>query len=157
MNPFLANVLLAVIWALLTGMVSIFGLIVGYAFGFAALYLAKPMLGDTRYFARFGNGLAFVPFLLWELLVANWRTARDVLTPRLRATPAIVAVPLDARTDTEITLLANVISLLPGTLSLDVSADRRTLYVHSMFTEDPEQTRDEIKSSFERRLLKVLR
>ena len=60
------------------------------------------------------------------------RVARDVLSPRLRVRPGVVAVPLDARTDLEITLFANLVSLTPGTLSLDVSPDRRTLYVHAM-------------------------
>ena len=71
--------------------------------------------------------------------------------------PGIVAIPLEARTDDEITLLANVISLTPGTLSLDVSDDRKVLYIHAMFIDDEQQLRDEIKSGFERRLLDVLR
>ena len=65
--------------------------------------------------------------------------------------------PLDANTDGEITLLANLITLTPGTLSFDLSKDRRTLYVHAMFVDSPESVRDTIKSGFERRLLELTR
>jgi multicomponent Na+:H+ antiporter subunit E len=73
--------------------------------------------------------------------------------------PGIIAIPLDARTDLEITLLANLITLTPGTLSLDVSADRRVLYVHVMYidNDDIEAVRRSIKDGFERRVLEVLR
>jgi multicomponent Na+:H+ antiporter subunit E len=68
-----------------------------------------------------------------------------------------VAVPLDARTDAEIVLLANLITLTPGTLSLDLSDDRTVLYVHAMYLTDPDELRREIKEGFERRVLEVLR
>jgi len=71
--------------------------------------------------------------------------------------PGIVAVPLDAETDAEITLLANLLTLTPGTLSLDVSADRRFLYVHMMYIEDADVARRQIKDGYERRVLEVLR
>jgi multicomponent Na+:H+ antiporter subunit E len=71
--------------------------------------------------------------------------------------PGVVAVPLDARTDAEITLLANLITLTPGTLSLDVSADRSFLYVHAMYVDDVNDVKRQIKDGFERRLLEVMR
>jgi multicomponent Na+:H+ antiporter subunit E len=95
---------------------------------------------------------------MWELLLANLRLACDVLTPGYHLRPGVVAVPLDARTDTEITLLANMITLTPGSFSLDVSADRRVLYVHVMYLdEDVDEFRRRIKNGFERRILEVLR
>jgi multicomponent Na+:H+ antiporter subunit E len=71
--------------------------------------------------------------------------------------PGIIAVPLDAETDFEITLLANLITMTPGTLSLDLSDDRKTLYVHAMYITDPEKIRHSIKHDLERRVLAVLR
>lgn len=66
-------------------------------------------------------------------------------------------MPIEAKTDLEITLLANLITLTPGTLTLDVAPDRKSLYVHAMFVDDPEQIRAEIKNGMERRLLEVMR
>ena len=54
-------------------------------------------------------------------------------------------------------MLANLITLTPGTLTLDVAPDRKSLYVHAMFVDDPEQIRAEIKNGMERRLLEVMR
>ena len=55
------------------------------------------------------------------------------------------------------TFLANSITLTPGTLGLDVSEDRKTLYVHSMWVDDPDEVRREIKQGFERRVLELMR
>jgi multicomponent Na+:H+ antiporter subunit E len=96
-------------------------------------------------------------FFLRELVTANLRIAFDIATPRLHISPCIVAIPLDVETDTEITLLANLITLTPGTLSMDISDDRKVLYVHAMYVSDPDALRKEIKEGFERRVLEVLR
>src|SRR5690606_35550704 len=95
---------------------------------------------------------AFLAYFFWELLLANFRVAYDVVTPTHFMRPGILAIPLDAETDLEITLLANMISLTPGTLSLDVSSDRRVLFVHTMYLEEVDAFKD-----CERRLLRVLR
>jgi multicomponent Na+:H+ antiporter subunit E len=93
------------------------------------------------------------------LVLANLRVAYDVLTPGYRMRPGVIAIPLDARTDAEITLLANLITLTPGTLSLDVSSDRSVLYIHIMYidNDDLAEVRRRIKTGFERRVLEVLR
>ncbi len=71
--------------------------------------------------------------------------------------PGIVAVPLDAETDLEIAFLANLITLTPGSLCVDISEDRRTMYIHAMFVDDPDSVRSEIKGRFERWVLVLLR
>jgi multicomponent Na+:H+ antiporter subunit E len=125
--------------------------------GYGLLWLARPMLGPTGYFEKLPRTAMFAVYLVWQLMKSNLRVAWDVLTPRAYRKPGIVGIPLEARTDAEITLLANLITLTPGTLSLDVSDDRGTLYVHAMFVDDPEALRREIKDGFERRVLELLR
>ena len=70
--------------------------------------------------------------------------------------PAIIALPLEVQKEGEIMLLANLISLTPGTLSVDVSTDRSTLYIHAMDVDDPDALRQEIRDGFERRILDVM-
>ena len=84
---------------------------------------------------------------------------RAPLTPESYVCPGVVAIPLDARTDAEITLLANLITLTPGSVSLDLSDDRRLLYVHAMYIdgEDVEAYRRSVKEGLERRVLELLR
>ena len=89
--------------------------------------------------------------------MANLKVAYDIITPRHLMKPSIIAVPTDAETETEITLLANLITLTPGTLSLDVSTDKKIIYVHSMYTSDAQEFIDEIKNGLEKKLLEVMR
>jgi multicomponent Na+:H+ antiporter subunit E len=70
--------------------------------------------------------------------------------------PGVIAFPLQARTDMEIMFVSSVISLTPGTLSLDVSDDRRVLFIHAMFLQDEEQLRNDLRE-LEHRILKVMR
>lgn len=98
--------------------------------------------------------LALGALFLAELALSVADVAMTVLRPsRLRAS-AIVAVPLDVKSDAGITLLANLITLTPGTTSLHVSDDRSVLYVHVLRASD--DTVDKIKRGFERRVLEVL-
>ena len=99
----------------------------------------------------------FIAFYIKELVLASLRVAYDVLRPAYHIRPAILAIPLDAKTDLEILLLANLINMTPGSLSIDVSSDRRVLYVHAMYVDNPDALRHEIKSSLERRILALLR
>jgi len=157
MKLFLWNILLAFAWAALTGSFTLVNLGAGFALSFGILLFAQHAISPSSYFRKVRLGIGLLLYFLRELVTANLRIAYDILTPRYYMTPSIVAVPLDAKTDVEITLLANLITLTPGTLSMDVSDDRKTLYVHAMYGQDPQALRDEIKNGFERRLLEVLR
>lgn len=101
--------------------------------------------------------LGFIAFYVKELVRASVRVAHDVLTPSHHMRPAMVAIPLDAKTDFEILLLANLISMTPGSVSIDVSKDRQVLYVHAMYVDDLEALREQIKNTYERRVLALLR
>ncbi len=98
-------------------------------------------------------------FYLKELVSASLRVAYEVLTPQDHMLPAVIAIPLDVKTDLEITLLANFITLTPGTLSIDVSADRKTLYVHEVYVKlgDTEKIKKKIKGGFEKKILNITR
>ena len=98
----------------------------------------------------------FIVFLLWEIVIANLRVAYDVITPKSRAIPGVISIPLDCKKDIEITLLAIVISLTPGTLALDVSPDKKNLYIHAMFLTDKEKLIKEIKHHFEKPIMRIL-
>lgn len=101
--------------------------------------------------------LWFLVFYTKEVLLSNLRVAYDVLTPSDKSTPAIIALPLSAHTDLEILIVANLISMTPGTLSMDVSTDRKTLYIHAMFVEDAEALEADLKKNFEGRVLSLMR
>ncbi|ARM30078.1 Na+/H+ antiporter subunit E [Prosthecochloris sp. HL-130-GSB] len=157
MNPFLLNILLAVAWMLLVGEVSAGTFLTGLVVGYLILWLSRSAWGETRYFSKIPKVIMFVFYFLRELFVANLKVAFDIVTPKDYMEPGIIAVPLDVKSDIEITLFANLVTLTPGTLSLDVSEDRRTLYVHALYVKDADRFRDELKNGLERRLIEVMR
>lgn len=150
MNTFGLNIILAIAWVAFTGSVSLVGLITGFVIGYGALWLIQPLIGSSTYFRRVTAWIKLVIMFHFELIVSSLAVAIDVLTPRHRARPAIIEVPLDVQTDTGILLVTNLISLTPGTLSLDVSEDRKTLLVHAMFADDPDALRKGLKEGMER-------
>jgi len=154
---FLWNVFLAVAWALAVGQFTLAHFAVGLAIGYAVLWFARPIFGDSTYLVKVPQGIRFFILYVLELIIANLRVARDVLTPNHRMRPGVIAIPLDAKTDAEITLLANLITLTPGSLALFLSPDRSVLYVHEMYLEpDAAATRHRLKDKFERRVLELL-
>ncbi|MGB5986053.1 MAG: Na+/H+ antiporter subunit E [Desulfobacterales bacterium] len=157
MNLFYLNCLLALGFMGIQGQFTLSGLMVGLALGYGALWLSKPLYGDSRYFRWAPQTARLLGFFLKELLISNLRVAWDVLTPGQISKPGIVGIPLSAKSDLEILLVANLISLTPGTLSIDLSPDRTTLYVHVMFLDDPEKFRQSVKQGLERRILEVTR
>ncbi|MBA3985178.1 MAG: Na+/H+ antiporter subunit E [Flavobacteriales bacterium] len=156
-GKFLSNILLTFVWVALTGSFAFLNFLFGFVISFAILWVITIDRGEAKYFKILPKVIAFIFFFLYELIKANIQVAYDVITPKFYMTPGIVRVPLDAETDMEITLLANLISLTPGTLSLDVSDDKKVLYVHSMYISDKEKFINGIKGGFERRLLEILR
>jgi multicomponent Na+:H+ antiporter subunit E len=153
----LINIVLATSWAAVSGRLDLLNLSVGFGLGFVILLFTHHVVGASDYIRRVRSLLELGGFFLVQLVAANLRVAYDVLTPNYRARPGILAVPLDAKSDVEITVLANLISLTPGTLSLDISDDRSTLFIHTMYLDDLERTRRAIKDGFERRVIEVFR
>jgi multicomponent Na+:H+ antiporter subunit E len=157
MHALLWNLLLALAWVAATGVFTFNNLASGIIIGFVVMFITRRIVGEPRYVSKTSKFIGLLLFFLWELILANLRVAYDVLTPRQRMRPGVIAIPLEAKTDAEITILSNLITLTPGTLSLDVSEDRKVLYIHAMYLDDIEATRAKIKNGFERRLLEVMR
>lgn len=157
MNLFFINTFIALGYVAVQGQLTLSGLLIGFGLGYLALWLTQPLYGQSRYFQRVPKSVLLLGFFLVELVHSNLRVFWDVITPGHISRPGIVGVPLRAETEMEILLIANLISLTPGTLSIDLSEDRRTLYVHVMFLDDPDRFRKSIKEGLERRLLEVTR
>lgn len=159
MNGMLVNLVLTLAWVMITGVFTFMNILVGFLLGYGVLAITQRVTGRPGYAGKLVQTLSLVAFFAYELLLANIRLAIDVIRPNARIRPAIVAVPLSARTDVEITILANLITLTPGSTSIELSDDRRTLYVHLVDIGDSslEEVRNEIKRGFERKLLDVMR
>ena len=156
-----ANIIFALLWTLVLGPFSPGNLVAGFLIGFVLIWIAG---GERREAKRYTRRTRAVAQLIWftisELVKANLTVAWFVLVSvfSLKLKPAVLAIPLqEDATDDEITLLANLITLTPGTLSLDVADDRSALYVHFMNVTDPDREIAAIKDGFERRIREVTR
>ena len=154
----LGNMLLALAWAALQGEFSLRTLLTGQVLGYLILLLLVRggVLATSTYIVRVHRAIGLAAFFFWELMKANLRLAVDVATPRYNMKPGIIALPLDVTTDSQILLLSMLINTTPGSVALDVSPDRKVLYVHVMYMDTPDAAREEIKNGFERRVLGVL-
>lgn len=150
-------ILLALAWAAITGSFSLPNILFGLVLGAISLYLVREQLGSFRGTARIGRLLSLAVLFVKELILSAWRVAKLVLSPRMDLKPGIFAYPLKVDRDFEITLLANLITLTPGTLSVDVSDDRRVLYVHAIDCSDPDAARRDIAEGFERKIMETFR
>jgi multicomponent Na+:H+ antiporter subunit E len=147
---------LALVWSASTGNLTAPNLLFGAGIAAIALLLIRDRLQGLSVLHRTGKLLSLALIFLVELFVGAIRVGLLVLRPNLRSLrPAIIAYPLKLTRDAEITLLANMITLTPGTLTVDVSDDRSTLYVHAIDTPDREAVTHSIYSAFERRIMGV--
>ena len=107
------------------------------------------------YVKRMVYFVEFLLFYLWELILANVVIAYDAVTPTHYMRPAVIHMPLSSRSDLSIFIVANLISMTPGTLSLDVSSDKSTLYIHCMYVDDVEKLRERLKTRIESKVLRI--
>ncbi|MDD4373009.1 MAG: Na+/H+ antiporter subunit E [Bacteroidales bacterium] len=99
--------------------------------------------------------LKFIPFYALEMILSSSILANDILRPKKDFKHGIVAYKLDLKSETAILAFVNLISMTPGSLSVDLSPDRKILYIHSMYLEDPEKFMRDVKLNFEKRIREV--
>ncbi len=157
MNLFVVNVLLALSWGAVSGSFAVINLVFGFALGALALSMIREQVGSVGYFSRLRRIASLAVLFVYELLLSATRVAILVTRRDMNLKPGIISYPLKVDRDLEITLLANLITLTPGTLSVDVSADRKTLFIHALDCSDPEAIRSDIADGFERKILEAFR
>ncbi len=157
MNLAVAVMALALGWAAITGNFSLLNLLLGALVAGLAIFFLRVRPGAPRFWHRLVRIAGLAAFFLYELLLSAVQVAALVVRPNLGAhlQPAIIAFPLRAKTDAEITLLANLISLTPGTLSVDVSVDRQVLYIHVLSLKSRDALTRGIAEGFEKKVIEV--
>lgn len=157
MNPGFLTVLLALGWAAATGSFTLPNLLFGGLIGGFCLYLIRGQIGGTRFWSRSVRVVSLALVFLHELVHSAVRVGLMVLRPRLEVRPAFIAFPLSVKSDVEITLLANLVTLTPGTLSVDVSVDRKHLLIHAIDVTDREEVIRSIRDGLERKVMEACR
>ena len=153
----LLNVVLALVWMFLSHSYNPSSFIVGYLLGILILLGFRKFFNSRFYLIRVWAVIKLVFLFIKELIMANIAVLKVIIKPKLDMKPGIFALKTDLKKPWEITLLANLITLTPGTLVVDVSDDNSTLYIHAMDINDVQLEIDGIKNSFEKAIMEVSR
>jgi multicomponent Na+:H+ antiporter subunit E len=153
----LLSLVLAFIWVVITGSATLLNLVFGFALSTFALWIVRDEMSAHGYLRRVAGVASLLVLFFKELALSAWKVASTVLRRDMDLKPGIFAFPLTVDRDFEITLLANLITLTPGTMSVDVSEDRKLLYVHAIDCSDIEGTKRDIAEGFEKKILEAFR
>lgn len=154
-HPWL-TVLLTVVWLMLNNTVSLGAAVFGLILGILIPLLTAPYWPNRPKLKNLPMIVEYIFVVIWDIIVANVVVAWTILFKHNRDIHSNwVAIPLDLRSPEAITVLAGTITMTPGTVSGDLSADGRSLLVHCLNATDTDAVRDDIKQRYERRLMEI--
>lgn len=158
---FLLNIALTFIYIALAGEASFFNIIVGFAIGYVLLSVIAAARGIPNYGIKLWRLICFSFYFVYILIKANLEVAWEIITPGMHMKPRIIRYDVTGLNDVQVTTLANVITLTPGTLTADISDEpildennepmldeddqplaKRTIYIHAMYAGDREDAVD---------------
>jgi multicomponent Na+:H+ antiporter subunit E len=153
----LLNMFLGFTWMFLTTTYDPVAFLKGYLFGLLIIFVFRRFFNSRFYLHRVIAVINLLLIFIKELILANIAVLKVVLKPKLDMKPGIFAFPTELKKDWEITVLANLITLTPGTLTISVSDDNKILYVHAMDMGEVQDEIESIKNSFEKAIMEVSR
>lgn len=147
--------LLFVVWLLLNNSYSLGNIILAAVVSWLILFLVSGLQTAEAKVKKPWLAGRYVAVMLYDIFVSNVIVAKQVLGPTHHLRPGFIAVPLDITQSLPITLLASTISLTPGTVSTELSKDRKTLYIHALHVENEAELIAEIKKRYEAPLMEI--
>lgn len=145
----LINVVLALLWMFMNSNFTVGSFFAGYLLGLLAVFIIRRFIPGRFYMRRVVAIVKLGVIFLWELVKANIDVVRVVLNPKIDIHPGFFAYPTDLEDDWEVSLLAALITLTPGTVVVAISEDHRTFYIHALNMEESETFIADIKKNFE--------
>lgn len=153
-HPLLTPIL-TVVWLLLNNSIAPGQIVLGLILGWAIPLLSIRFWPDKVYIYKPLTLMRYIMVVLIDIVIANFIVARRILGNPDRLKPAFAKLPLDLTSDLAISLLANSITLTPGTLSARLSSDRKYLLIHALNETDPDALIVTIKQRYERLLKEI--
>jgi multicomponent K+:H+ antiporter subunit E len=147
-RPILALTVL-LLWIAITNAGSFGLLLLGLLLAVIIPRLTLPFWPQAPRLVNPLRALRFLGLFALDIVVANWGVARRIIGPPERLSPALVEIPLDLRDPFLATLLASIVSLTPGTVSIDVDRKHWVLLVHALDAPNPQVLIDEVKGRYE--------
>lgn len=150
------NICISLVWAFLHTSFTVKHLVVGFILGAIMIWILSPFLSSHNfYLVRVLRIIKLLIIFLIKLIKACFHVLYHIFQPELKIKPGIIRMEIDLDTPGEITLLANLITLTPGTLTVEVAHDNSALYIHTLVIDDAKAICDDIHNSFEKNIKKV--
>lgn len=149
------TVMLTVMWMMLNNDFGLSSLLLGLFFGWFIPLVMDPILLKRRFPWHPWKLALLLALVTYDIIVSNFHVAKLNLGPVNNLRPAFLEVPIDLQNEIAISVLVSIVSMTPGTLSADLSEDKRTLLVHGLDVDDPNDIIAEIKHRYERRLKEI--
>lgn len=156
-TQFVVNLVIAGVWMFLQQTLAWENFVVGYFIGLLVMYFAVRRLNSPLYMQYVLAFIKLAVIFLLEVVRSGVRVSYLILHPSLPVSPGLVAVPLDVTSDEAITVFAGMITMAPGSISVELSDDRRFLYVHALEASDPHKAAAFFKNAFERHIMEVFK
>ncbi len=151
----LLSILLLIVWLLLVRSLALGHILLGAALGIAIPLVTRRFWDDQPMVRKPWLLLRFMLRVLVDIIIANIQVSWIIINPWRRSRPAFIEYPLMLEHSFPITLLANTISLTPGTVSANLRMDGRTLLIHALDVEDENALVEEIRERYERPLKEI--
>ncbi len=151
------NIFIAVSWMFISNSYDIGAFLGGYLIGLFLLFVLRRSFSHRFYLINVWAVIKLIFIFFRELILSNYAIMKVVIKPKLDIKPGIFALPIEVEKDWEIMVLSNLITLTPGTLVMDISDDKKLIYVHAMDLQDVDEAIVSIKSTFEKAILEVSR
>ncbi|MDP3137182.1 MAG: Na+/H+ antiporter subunit E [Burkholderiaceae bacterium] len=149
------SLLIVALWLGLAGSVSVGQVLLATLLGLLLPPLTQSFWPNRPRLARPVAGARLAVIVLFDIVVANWQVARRVLGPLDRLHPRFIEVPLEIEDNFVATILGGIVSMTPGTVSVDIDQERGLLLVHALDAEDPQALIRTIKARYEAPLKEV--
>lgn len=153
----LLNVFISFTWMFLGNSYDFGSFFGGYLIGLLLIFTLRRYFSTRFYLLSVWAVIKLLLIFIRELILSNYAIFKVIIKPKLDIQPGIFALPTELTKDWEITVLANLITLTPGTLVVDISDDQKILYIHAMDIGDVDEAIDSIKNSFEKAIMEVSR
>ncbi|PAK56951.1 Na+/H+ antiporter subunit E [Staphylococcus capitis] len=154
-TQFIVNLLVAIIWLFVTDSYTLNNFVLGFLFGLILVYLLHRVMPGRFYLVRIYRIIVLILTFLSELIKANFDVLKIILKPSITNKPGFFVYETDLKTDWQIVLLSNLITLTPGTVVLGISDNRKKIYIHAIDFSTKEEEVESIKSSLEKVVRKV--
>jgi multicomponent Na+:H+ antiporter subunit E len=151
----LLNIFIAFTWMFLGNNYAFPSFFGGYLIGLFMIFMMRRFFPRRFYLINVYAAFKLLVLFIKELILSNIAILKVILRPKLDISPGIFALPTELTKDWEITLLANLITLTPGTLVIDISDDNKLLYIHAMDVKDVDTAIHDIKNTFEKAIMEV--